>query len=445
MNILLWLAIGFTGFIITYFLLIVVFSRYVNSPSKNNATAINKEKSNQYYIEDSKVVYVMGGNFFNIGAKEIDGADLDTFIVLDQDFAKDKHTVYYNDRPIIGADPDTAVPIPKTYNHPSYRASKKESSGFIKDANHVYCGCQQLTMADPDTFTALWGVYGMDNDFIYYYNDYKIPRTDTPSCIDNSSAEVLRMADKILYSGQVISDQGAHFVCMDTDYSKDKAHVYRYGKIQDGVDAESFKILSPYFRIDKNTAYYFDTPIMGSDAATFQVLNESFSKDNQHVYFEDRQVIDRSPNDINRSRAKELNKRWLWRPLRITKTTVRLVPNANVSDITNYFYSYKNDVYTYDEKIDGIKASDVIILDEEEKYFTRAKDLFFYYGNPIPNVDPDTFIVISEHFSKDVNQVYWCQYPLINIKPSLFEYTEGLGAEQNEQGDYQLATFNTDL
>ncbi|QXP59486.1 DKNYY domain-containing protein [Olleya sp. HaHaR_3_96] len=445
MSILLWLAIGFTGLLITYFLLILVFSRYVNSPSKNNATAINKGKSNQYYIKEGKVVYVLSGNFFNIGAKEIDGAHRDTFEVLDQDFAKDKHTVYYNDRPVIGADPDTAQSIPNTYSHPSYKSSKRDSSGFLKDAKHVYCGSQLVTGADPITFTALWGVYGMDKDFIYYYNDYKIPRTDTPSYIDNSNTEVLRMADKILYSGQVISDQGPDFMSIDADYSKDKSHVYRYGKIQDGVDAESFKILSPYFRVDKNTAYYFDTPIIGSDAATFQVLNESFSKDNQHVYFEDRKVIDVNPKDINTSRAKELNKRWLWRPLRITKTTVRLVPNNNVSDITNYFHSYKNEVYTYDKKMDGIKASDVIILDEEEKYFTRVKDQFFYYGNPIPNVEPGTFIVISEHFSKDVNQVYWCQYPLINIKPSLFEYTEGLGAEQNEQGDYQLTTFSTDF
>lgn len=445
MSILLWTGVGLIGLLVAFFLLILSSSSRVNSPGSHNAKAINKEKSKQYYIEDGKVIYVMGANFFNIGGKEILGAEVDTFEVLDQDYAKDKHFVYYHGRTVVGADPVTATVIPNSYSHVNNRPAKRSSSGFLKDAHSVYCGWEVLNGADPESFTALWGVYGMDKEFVFYFNEFKIPRTDSPSFIANSGIEVLRMNNKIYYSGQLISHQAESFVTIDDNYSKDESHVYRNGNILEGVDAESFRLISPYFRVDKNKAYYFDMPIIGSIPTTFEIFNDTLSRDSCHVYYQECRIEDISPADINRSRANNLAKRWLWRPLYINETTVKLVPDKEVDDITSYYHSYKNEVYSSRKKEEGIRPSDVIVLDEEDKCFTRIRDDIFYYGTVIPNADPETFTPISEQFSKDMKQVYWCEHPVVDAEASLFEYTEGLYAEENEQGEYKLAKFDSAL
>ena len=42
----------------------------------------------------------MDGYFFQIGGKEIEGADDGTFEVIDQSYAKDINFIYYDGRPI---------------------------------------------------------------------------------------------------------------------------------------------------------------------------------------------------------------------------------------------------------------------------------------------------------------------------------------------------------
>ena len=79
MNILIWVGSILLGAVAVYLLAIIAFATYVNTPSTHDATPVNTEVSKQYHVKEGKVIYVMDGNFFQIGGKEIEGADVETF------------------------------------------------------------------------------------------------------------------------------------------------------------------------------------------------------------------------------------------------------------------------------------------------------------------------------------------------------------------------------
>ncbi len=56
--------------------LYISFFLWYSSPTSVGANIISKNLSNQYYIKDNKVVFVSGANFFSLGAREIENADL---------------------------------------------------------------------------------------------------------------------------------------------------------------------------------------------------------------------------------------------------------------------------------------------------------------------------------------------------------------------------------
>ena len=56
---------------------------------------VNKKLSNQFYFKDGDVYFCRMGNFFELGAQKIEGADKETFEVIDEYLAKDKNTIYY--------------------------------------------------------------------------------------------------------------------------------------------------------------------------------------------------------------------------------------------------------------------------------------------------------------------------------------------------------------
>ena len=79
MKILIWIGIIFLAIPLVGALIALIIGLYVNNPSTHNATAFDSKISNQYYLRDGKVVYVLDGNFFQIGGSPIEGADPDTF------------------------------------------------------------------------------------------------------------------------------------------------------------------------------------------------------------------------------------------------------------------------------------------------------------------------------------------------------------------------------
>tara|TARA_B110001454_G_scaffold121440_1_gene113384 strand:+ start:1931 stop:3247 length:1317 start_codon:yes stop_codon:yes gene_type:complete len=432
MKILMWIGIVLLVMSIVSVLVVAAFAFYANSPSTHNATAYDSSVSNQYYLQDGKVIYVLDGNFFQIGGTEIEGADPDSFSVIDQSYAKDINNIYYDGKPVAGANPNSVALV--TSELPEDSAN----SGYLISDGKVFCYGEIIEGADPASFSYLLGSYAMDKDYLYYYIDIKIPRKATPTAIPNANAGYIRHGEQVIFHGVVISDEANDFKIISDEYAVDASHVYSHGEIVEGMVPDGFTVISPYYRKDKNQAYYFNTPIPESDSDTFKVLNDAISKDQKNLYYNGCIVNNKKPSEVRRSDADELGKIWKWKSLHLDATRVILVPSDDIEDITNDFYAYNNDVYGRNKKLADVKPEDVIVLDKEENTFVRIGNEVFYYGIAIIGVDAETFAIISDRFSKDANHVYWGEHRVIDADPSTFRYEDNLYADENEAGEYSL-------
>ncbi|MFK3869654.1 DKNYY domain-containing protein [Pseudoalteromonas rhizosphaerae] len=432
MKILIWIGIIFLVIPLVGALIAFIFGLYVNNPSTHNATAYDSKISNQYYLRDGKVVYVLDGNFFQIGGSPIEGADPDTFNVISQSYAKDSNSVYYNGRRVEGADPSSIQLVTSGIN------ASKEESGYLISRGKVFCYGQMIEGADAASFSYLLGSYAMDKEYLYYYTDVKFSRKAMPEAIKNANERYIRHGEQVIYQGKIISNEASRFKIINDEYAVDEQHVYSHGDVVEDMVADGFTVITPYYRKDKSQAYYFNTPIPESDPSTFKVLNDSVAKDNKHVYYNGYIVDNRTVAEVSRSDASELEKLWKWKSLHLSPTRVILVPTDDVKNITNNFYAYNNEVYGRNNKLVGVKPEDVVILDEYEKIFVRIGGEIFYYHIAIEGADPNTFTVISDRFSKDANYVYWEEYKVVDADPLTFEYEENLYADENDAGEYYL-------
>lgn len=434
MKILMWIGIVFLILFVVYIIVVSAFAFYVSNPSTHNATAYNSKLSEQYYLQDGQATFVRNGNFFQLGGVAIEGADPDTFEVIDDAYAKDANHVYYNGKPITAANPNSVELAASALD------SDGRDSGYIISDGKVFCYGELIEGVDIASFSYLFGSYAMDKDYIYYYIDIKIPRKALPTMVSNTNHAYMRHGEQILYHGEVISDQASSFKLIDDEYAKDSVNVFSRGEIIEGMDAESFKVLTPYYRKDKNQAYYFNYPILGSDAATFKVLNDAITKDKHRLYYNGNIIDNKTLSEVSNSDAAEFEKIWKWKSLHLDANTVIMVPSDDIEDISNNFYVYQNEVYTRDRKLAGVKPEDVIILDEEDKEFARIGDNIFYHQIIIPNADPATFILLESRFSKDAKHVYWGEHKVMDAEPLTFQYEQNLYAEENEAGEYFLKT-----
>tara|TARA_R110002033_G_scaffold126900_3_gene168538 strand:- start:1801 stop:3114 length:1314 start_codon:yes stop_codon:yes gene_type:complete len=432
MKVLMWMGIVVLVVTVLYILVFAAFAFYVSTPSTHNAKAFNSKASNQYYMQNDKVIYVLNGNFFQVGGVEIEGADLNTFEVIDESYAKDINYIYYDGKPVAGADPKSVVLVTSEINTSSV------NSGYLISGGKVFCYGKIIEGADPESFSYLLGSYAMDKDYLYYYIDIKITREATPKAISKANDGYIRHGEQVLFQGKIISNEANSFEIISDEYSKDSFHVYSHGTIVESMVPDSFTVISPYYRKDKNQAYYFNNPIPESDPNTFKVLNDAISKDHKNLYYQGNIIQNKKSSEISRSDADELQKMWKWKPLHLDATTVIMVPSDDIVDITYNYAAYNNEVYARDRKLEGVKPHDVIVIDPDEKEFTRIGSQIFYYDIPITGADPDSFAVISDRFSKDTNYVYWCEHRVVDASPSTFKYEDNLYADENELGEYIL-------
>lgn len=432
MKILMWVGIIFLALPIAAALIVAAFSFYANSPSTHNATAYDSKISNQYYRQGDKVVYVLDGNFFQVGEKDIEGADPETFEVIDQSYAKDINHVYYDGRLVADAHPNSVTLVASELNENS------ANSGYLISDGKVFCYGKVIEGADPKSFSYLLGSYAMDKDYLYYYIDVKIPRKEIPTAIPNANDRYIRNGEQVLYNGEIISNDANNFKVVSDEYSIDKSYVYSHGEIVDGMVSDGFMVISPYYRKDKNQAYFFNTPIPESDPDTFKVLNDAISKDQKNIYYNGNIVTNKKVSEVSRHDADELQKIWKWKSLHLDVAKVILVPSDDIENITNDFYAYNNEVYGRNKKLVGVKPEDVSVLDQDEKTFVRIGNQIFYYGIVIMGADPETFTVISDRFSKDANHVYWSEHKVIDADPLTFKYEDNLYADENDAGEYSL-------
>lgn len=182
------------------------------------------KRLNDNYALDHTTVYYQN--------TPLPGANPATFRLLDDNYVADDKHVYFCHKLVEGADP-------ATFESPTQLASNEMSlfnMGLAKDANDYYYYEHPLHVADMATFKRI-GQWCIDSQYVYYLKEF----------------------------GQ-----------------KPSSRRMRTG------DLATFRKLGGNYACDAKYVYYEDTLVAGADPATFQVLQGCIGQDKSWVYYAER-------------------------------------------------------------------------------------------------------------------------------------------------------------
>ncbi len=120
-------------------------------------TPVDKAVSDQYYTKENQLYFVSMGNFFSLGAKKIEAADISSFQVLTKEYARDLQHLYFNGKVVDSVDLESFQLLSRIH---------------AKDKNSVYILGQREPRADPQTFETLGeSYYAKDKSSVWYFDD----------------------------------------------------------------------------------------------------------------------------------------------------------------------------------------------------------------------------------------------------------------------------------
>jgi len=238
----------------------------------------------QYYFQErpyrvkGKKVILPGGSFQS-GYAVVEGADPKTFRTLaSRRYGADKDHVYYFVSRINGADPETFVILDHSYGKDKYHAfytdkvlPGSDASTFqllgnrvSKDKNEVYIDAKPIGACDAPTYEIVLNSWSVDKDCAYF--DFRPIKE-----VDIVSFEVLNY-----------------------NFAKDKNRVYSH--TLEYVNEEQRKTLSITQTETANRNGWrsrFYTVIESADTETFEVSDENhiYARDKNHCYEHEKKVL----------------------------------------------------------------------------------------------------------------------------------------------------------
>lgn len=342
-----------------------------------------------YYRDANYVYVVVNENDFNASPLSLNqfSSNPGTFEYISGNFAKNNVSYFYGNSTMNGALPtDTINVLDENYSIVS---------------GNVYYNSAVVTGADPASFKPLKYGYGVDNTNLYL-RGMLIGATDTSKVVVGINANVItpdfacglygklpldpattkylggnyfKDSTAVIYSksptNTVISNDAANFemvgIVLDTGKpyafyapkAKDSINVYQEGSIDSRFNPASYKLLSPVYQLDGTAVYWTTYVVSGADPSNFVALNENYAKDTANVYFHNQTVTGADPG------------------------TIKVLGVNYVKDATTV-----------------------------------------YSGPTVVNsgmVDIPSFRVVSEQYSKDVNNVYYSNLVVNGANPATFK------------------------
>lgn len=223
-----------------------------------------------YKAEITKVFYCGVNEGVGFFERELKGADAVSFKILDGgNFAKDKHHVWLGECTLDSANPD-AFRVLNTY------------CGV--DDKYLYCGGSKVKVTSPSTIRWLCDRYFMDSKDVYFL--------DFPMNVKNiNKFEIIKLPTYEVRKSNIISRLFL-FIFRDTssDWSRDSENYYFEGQLVNGIDYNSFKILSVEFMKqgytkDKAHVFYANMKIETVSLDSFTYIKYGWARDDIHVYY----------------------------------------------------------------------------------------------------------------------------------------------------------------
>ena len=317
--------------------------------------------------------------------------DLKSFKITNENFAKDKDSVYYKEYNILGVDVN------------SFEILEKDTG---KDRNYMYLYGQIIRYENNGKPVDMKKVtfYKSPDDRIYYFK-YK----NDIYAMQGIYAEKVDNVDK-----NTFEDIGGGF-------GRDKNWVYSGKNKLGNVDRDSFKYIGGRYIKDKNKIYsarwivlneddLYDIKILENvDKNTFENIGESYSKDKNNVYFNDEKIEGIDPK------------------------TFKLIDNFFVKDKNNICYNGENLKNISPVEFQTLYISKnanvtyVIFFKNKDGVFKLLiEDPFDSSKNKIVklNVDKESVKILSKNYYKDKNNVYCDDKVLKDADLQTFELLE---------------------
>lgn len=371
------------------------------------------------YGMDSKNVYYNG--------KKLDFVGLDGLKILDENYLKDKDSVYQ-----IYETDNNKVKIKPIKNLNINVASFENilKGTFYKDKNSVYYvevdgnkqELKKLEGADADTFEP--GIFSKDKNSVYVEKQrlegvspkgFEILDNDLNFIKDYKNVFYLdRAEDGITFIPRVQNTEGVDVATLESvgksafkDYFKDKNNVYivanerlistdsintklNFYKLI-GANPKTFELIDNFGKDDKNV-YFLDKKLKGIDAKTFEEISFNIVKDKNGLH-----ILLNSDDSGIKTRNLKISG--------LDLKTFKKLENGYYKDKNNIYYNLDNNLYT-------IKNADLATFEvlnspySSSIYFAKDKNNVYYQNKKIDGLVADGFEQIQSNFIKDRNGIY---------------------------------------
>lgn len=229
-----------------------------------NSDPATFEQIDTYTFIDKQNVYFIDQHYGMV--TQLENIDTEGVELVDGSYLKTKSTVFYEDKLLFGADPNTFEVL---------------QGGFTKDKNVVYNYDTKLEALNVDTLRELNYQFICD-DKTAYYNSQQLDLVGKDCVlIDDDKIKDLH---KVYYRDTLIEGVDAPtYEVLNNFFQKDKNGIYHLSERLD-LDLETVRFVDKRYAIDNFKAYFIGTEIEGIDITTFEILGDNFSKDKHHVY-----------------------------------------------------------------------------------------------------------------------------------------------------------------
>nr|WP_159063735.1 DKNYY domain-containing protein [Thaumasiovibrio occultus] len=427
---------------------------YIISPSFWFDGTIDEEKSNSYYLSynHQDIYYCRNGFWFNLGYTRIEGADLASFEVLDEFYARDKHHLYFQAERIshlVDRDSFEIVSFyvirddSRVYVH-SDNLRREENDGFIliegadatsfellddnwaRDKNHYYFDFLPVDI-DYASFEILTEDLAKDNQSVLMRHDDSYKRTEIAGQdIQAFDDTYIYDNDRIYWRDVEYNDEHnvakswmssieyqdiSSFNVLNREFFVLDNNVYFDAHLLPNANAKTLEQLAHYAYIkDDKQVFFKQFPLPNADPDSFAIPHHwaDYGHDNEHLYYRDQLVA----NDVANPTVFD-NQSYLKTDHHVYfEGRILAGAKAESFDLLEPYATYGKDdqaVYFEDQKIDGIDLQSVEVILREKAI--RDANNVFWKGQKVEGADPKSFARSYEDFERfdaeDKNHYYW--------------------------------------
>ncbi|QIP16938.1 hypothetical protein G8759_32030 [Spirosoma aureum] len=213
-----------------------------------------------YRIEKGEVVIYRG---WPATRSIVDTADAESFMIINDEYGKDKNHAFYIGKIIPDADPATFEYLAGAY-------SRDKNNGYSRDKRISNDGAHFSFVPNPDETPVHISAEGIP----YARDRYRVYK-DT---FILEGADPATFVFVPMFNGSYLTN--------------DRRRVYFHDRPIEGVDGATFRKVSDFNFSDKHTAWglvlgkdLYWSPIEAVDLATFSGVGKYYAKDKERVYF----------------------------------------------------------------------------------------------------------------------------------------------------------------